>query len=345
MDRKAVNAIHLRGGTRFGGMVRFATCIGIMALAFMPDVRAQNESTVTKWPEKPIRIILPYPPGGNTDVIARLIAQPLSEKLGQPVIVENRPGASGAIALDAVARAPADGYTLLITAVAQLAIVPKLIKTNYDPVASFAPISIIASNPLVLTVNSTFPARTLREFVDVARGRKGTMQYGSSGDGGVPHLTAVQFFARTGLEAVHVPYKGNAQVMNDILGGHVPAYFANLSEVLPHAAKGDLRFLAQTGDTRAPQLPKVPTVAEQGYPGFNSMTWNGLLAPAGTPKAIVDKLAALVIAEVKDPAIAAKLTAAGVVPVGSTPREFADTLRADMAIWAEAVRAAGLKQE
>jgi len=298
-----------------------------------------------KWPERPVKILVPYPPGGNTDIIARLVAQPLSQALGQQFVVENRPGANGTIAVEAVARSPADGYTLLVAPVAQLAIVPAVMKTRYDPIADFAPVSIIATNPLVLIVNANFPAKTLREFVDYARSRNGTMQYASSGDGGVPHLTSVLFYGRAGVQMVHVPYKGSAQVLNDILGGHVPTYFANLSEVLPHAKKGAFRLLAQTGETRAPQLSDVPTVAEQGYPGFRSLTWNGLLAPAGTPRPVVERLAELVVAATRDATIAGRMTAIGVIPVGNTPQQFADILRTDMATWSEAVRIAGVKPD
>lgn len=325
-----------------GAALILAACVAILPLGSGAQPATAGAG---KWPERPVKILVPYPPGGNTDIIARLVAQPLSQALGQQFLVENRPGANGTIAVEAVARSPADGYTLLVAPVAQLAIVPALMKTRYDPVADFAPVSIIATNPLVLVVNSNFPAKTLREFVDYARGRSGTMQYASSGDGGVPHLTSVLFYGRAGVQMLHVPYKGSAQVLNDILGGHVPAYFANLSEVLPHAKKGSFRLLAQTGETRAPQLPDVPTVAEQGYPGFRSLTWNGLLAPAGTPRPVVDRLAELVVAATRDTAIAGRMTAIGVIPVGNTPQQFADILRADMATWSEAVRIAGVKPD
>jgi tripartite-type tricarboxylate transporter receptor subunit TctC len=317
-----------------------AACVAILPLSGWAQPAPVGSGN---WPQRPVKIVVPYPPAGNTDIIARLVAQPLSQALGQQFLVENRPGANGTIAVEAVARSPADGYTLLVSAVAQLAIVPALMKTRYDPVADFVPVSIIATNPLVLTVNANFPAKTLREFVDYARSRNGTLQYASSGDGGVPHLTSVLFYNRAGLQMVHVPYKGSGQVLNDILGGHVPVYFANLSEVLPHASKGTFRLLAQTGDTRAPQLPDVPTVAEQGYAGFRSLTWNGLLAPAGTPKPIVDRLAELVIAATRNATIAGRMTAIGVIPVGNTPQQFAETLRTDIATWSEAVRVAGVK--
>jgi len=324
-------------------MIKAATTLGILALssALLPAAHAQPGGAA--WPARPLKMVVPYPPGGNTDAIARFVAQPMSKALGQPVLVENRPGANGVIAVDAVAHAPADGYTLLLAPVTQLAIVPRLMKTNYDPATDFAPISIVATNPFVLTVGAAFPAKTLAEFVEYARSRKGALQYASSGEGSLPHLTGVQLFSRAGVELTHVPYKGNAQIMADVLGGHVPAYFANLSEVLPHANKGTLRFLAQTGETRAPQLPDVPTIAEQGYPGFRSLTWNGLLAPTGTPQAVVDRLAGLVAAATHDPEIAGRMQAAGLIPVGDTPSQFAETLRADLKSWAKTVKLFGAR--
>jgi tripartite-type tricarboxylate transporter receptor subunit TctC len=326
----------------FIGAAAAAACMSFLPRHGAAQSAAQGAG---KWPERPVRILLPYPPGGNTDIIARLVAQPLTQALGQQCIVENRPGGNGTIALDAVARAPADGYTLLVTAVAQLAIVPKIMKTRYDPLADFAPISIITTNPLVLTVSSKFPAKTLREFVDHAKKQNAPLQVAHSGEGGIPHLTTVLFAGRAGLQVTHVPYKGSGQVLSDMIGGHIPAYFANLSEVLPHANKGDLRLLAQTGETRAAQLPDVPTVAEQGYPGFRSQTWSGLLAPAATPPAILKRVSEIVVAATRDPLIAGRMTAAGVVPLGSTTQQLADTLRADIASWGEVLRTISIKLE
>jgi len=317
---------------------------GLLALlAFIGGLLLSATLQAQGYPQRTIRIVVPYPAGGNTDLIARVIAQSYSEAMGQGVIVENRPGANGTIALEAVAQAPADGHTLLVTAVAQLAIVPQLMKTRYEPQTDFVPVSLIATNPLVLVVKANAPTNTLREFIDYAKSRNGHLPYASSGEGGIPHLTAVQFMSRAGLQMVHVPYKGSGQVLSDIIGGHVPSYFANLSEVLPHAGKGTLKFLAQTGNTRVTQLADVPTVAEQGYEGFKSITWNGLLAPKGTPKAIIDKLSDLTLTAMRDNSLRARMSAAGLTPVGSTPQQLADTLRSDIATWAEAVRMAGLK--
>jgi tripartite-type tricarboxylate transporter receptor subunit TctC len=324
-------------------VIKAAAVLVTLVLSSSLAAGAPTQSGGTGWPVKSLKIEVPYPPGGNTDTIARLIAQPMARALGQPVLVENRPGAGGVMAVDAVARAPGDGHTLLLTPVTQLAILPRLVKTPYDPLVDFVPISIVATNPLVLTVGAAFPARTLGEFIDYARSRNGSMQYASSGEGSLPHLTAVTLFDRAGVRATHVPYKGNSQIMGDVLGGHVPAYFANLSEVLPHAKKGTLRLLAQTGEARAPQLPDVPTVAEQGYPGFKSLTWNGLLAPAGTPAGIVDRLAQLVAGATRDSEIAGRMQAAGLIPVGDTPKEFAEVLRRDIKTWAEVVRISGAK--
>jgi tripartite-type tricarboxylate transporter receptor subunit TctC len=320
-------------------------CFGLACLFAAAQGAYAQASSAASWPQKPVRLVLPYPPGGSADAISRLIGQYLTSALGQQVIVDNRPGANGAIAAEAAARAPADGYTLFFTPVAQLAIVPLLQKTRYDPIKDFVPISIVTTNALVLTVGSGVPAKNLREFVEYAQQSNGSLQFASSGDGGIPHLTAVMFFSRAGLNLIHVPYKGNAQILNDVMGGHVPVYFANLPEVLPLVGKSGVRFLGQTGEERAPQLPEVPTIAEQGYPGYKSLTWGGVMAPAGTPKAVVDRLAELLIAFTKDPGIIAKMGTLGIGLVGSTPKQFEETLRADMANWAQVVRASGLKME
>jgi tripartite-type tricarboxylate transporter receptor subunit TctC len=297
------------------------------------------------WPQKPVRVIVPFPPGGVTDSVARITADWLAQRLGQAVVPENRPGASGAIAAELVARAEPDGYTLLSAAAPQLAIVPHVQKIGYDPVRDFAPISIVGTNPFALGCNEKLPVKSLRELVDYSKARPGQLSYASPGSGSVGHLTMELFLARAGLKMEAVLYKGGGPAVADMVAGHVPCYFGNLSELIPHASSGRVRILATSGAQRAPQLPAVPTIAEQGYPGFRTLTWNGYVAPANTPRAVVERLAREIGAACKDPAFAARLDKIGVDPVCGTPAEFSRTIAEDLAIWKEAVQAAGIKPQ
>ena len=297
------------------------------------------------WPQKPVKVIVPFPPGGVTDAVARLTADWLAQRLGQPVVPENRPGASGAIAAELVARAEPDGYTLLSAAAPQLAIVPHVQKIGYDAVRDFAPISIVGTNPFALGCNEKLPVKSLRDLVDYAKARPGQLSYASPGSGSVGHLTMELFLARAGLKMEAVLYKGGGPAVADMVAGHVPCYFGNLSELIPHAGSGRVRIVATSGAQRAPQLPDVPTVAEQGYPGFRTLTWNGYVAPANTPRAVVDRLAREIGAACKDAAFAARLDKIGVDPVCGTPAEFSRAIAEDLAIWKEAVQAAGIKPQ
>ena len=297
------------------------------------------------WPQKPVKVIVPFPPGGVTDAIARITADWLTQRLGQPVVAENRPGASGAIAADLVARAEPDGYTLFSAATPQLAIVPHVQKINYDPLKDFAPVSIVGTNAFALGCNDKTPVRTLGELVDYAKSRPGQLNFGSPGTGSVGHLTMSLFLARAGLKMEGVVYKGGGPAMADLVAGHVNCYFGNYNELIPHAGGGKVRLLATSGDKRARQLPNVPTVAEQGYPGFRTETWNGYVAPAGTPREIVERIAREIAAGCKDATFTGRLDKIGVDPVCSTPEQFAQAIRADLNLWKEAVQAAGVKPQ
>ena len=298
-----------------------------------------------QWPQKPVRVIVPFPPGGVTDSIARITAEWLTQRLGQPVVAENRPGASGAIAADLVARSEPDGYTLFSAATPQLAIVPHVQKINYDPIRDFAPISIVGTNPFALGCNDKVPGSSLKEFVDHVKARPGELSYASPGSGSVGHLSMALFLARAGLKMEPVLYKGGGPAIADVIAGHVPCYFGNLNEIIPHAGGGKLKVFAVSGAARAPQLPQVPTVAEQGYPGFRTVTWNGYVAPAGTPKDVIERIAREIAAGCKDAAFAGRLNKIGVDPVCSTPAEFEKAVREDLAVWKEAVQAAGMKPQ
>jgi tripartite-type tricarboxylate transporter receptor subunit TctC len=316
---------------------RLATAaLAVLAVLAMPAaVQAQA------WPHKPVKIIVPFAPGGNTDGIARMIAQPLSDSFGQQFVVENRPGAAGAIAAEAVVRAPADGHTLLMGTPTQIAIVPATTKAAYDPVKDLAPISVIGTNPYVLAVHHSVPARTLAEFVAHARTNK--LNYAAPVRGGASHLGMVLFLKRAGIDMDPVAYRGGAPPMTDLVAGHVPAYFALLSDVVPHATSGAVRLLAVSSERRVRQIPDVPTFAESGYPGFRVLTWNGLMAPAATPKEVTDRIAGEVTRAVRDAKFVERLGGFGVDPLGNSPSEFAAMIVADIALWTEAVKGAGIQ--
>ncbi|HZD29167.1 MAG TPA: tripartite tricarboxylate transporter substrate binding protein [Xanthobacteraceae bacterium] len=295
------------------------------------------------WPQRPVRIIVPYAAGGNSDGMARMVAQRLGDAFGQTFVVENRLGANGAIATEAVARSAADGYTLLWAVTPPVAINPALTKVNYDPIKDFAPISAVAVNAFVLVVNKSFPPKTVAEFIADVRAQPNKLSYSESGVGSLTHLTMALFLKRAGLQMTNVSYRGNAPVLTDVVAGHLPAMFSSIADAIPQAAAGSIRLLAVSSKERAPQLPDIPTVAESGFPGFNVLTWNGLMAPAGTPKDVVDKIATEIGHSVKDPQFAARLDQYGVDPLGNTPAEFRAMVAADTALWAETVQSLGLK--
>jgi tripartite-type tricarboxylate transporter receptor subunit TctC len=321
---------------------------GVITAALVATLTATypiTPASAATWPQRTVTIVVPFSAGGNTDGVARMIGQRLTESLGQPFIIENKGGAGGALAAGIVARSQPDGYTLFVTAVSVLTIVPKMDKVDYNPVKNFAPISNIASNPFVLVVNKDLPIKTVADFVSYAKAHDGTLSYASAGVGSLSHLAMALFLKQAGIDMTHVPYKGNAPALQDVIAGQLPAMFSNLSDALPQATAGNVRMIAISGDKRAAQVPDVPTVAECGYPTYKALTWNGLMAPAGTPQDIIDKAAAVVEQSAKDPQFVAKLAAYGVDPVGDTPGEFSKTIKADVITWAEALQAAGIQQQ
>jgi tripartite-type tricarboxylate transporter receptor subunit TctC len=314
----------------------------LLAAVLLASTAAHAQDKAQSWPQRTVKILVPYAAGGNSDGIARIVAQRLGEKLGQSVIVENRVGANGALAADAVARAAPDGYTLLWAVTPPMTIGPAMAKVAYDPIKDFAPISIVGSNAFVLLVNKDFPPKSVAEFIAYVRGQKDKMPYAEGSAGSLTHLAMAVFLKRAGLDMTNVSYRGNAPALTDVIAGHLQVMFSNVSDALPQAASGAVRLLAVSSDKRAPQIPEVPTVAESGFPGFNVLTWNGLVAPAGTPKAIVERVAHEIAEAVKDPKFVERLETYGVDPVGNTPEEFAKTIAADVALWADAVKMTGL---
>jgi tripartite-type tricarboxylate transporter receptor subunit TctC len=295
------------------------------------------------WPQRPVRVIAPYAAGGNSDGIARIAGQRLGDAFGQTFVVENRVGANGAIAAEAVARSPADGYTLLWAATPPITINPALTKVNYDPIKDFAPISIVGINAFVLLVNKNFPAKSVAEFISLVRAQPGKLAYAEGSAGSITHLAMALFLKRAGLEMTNVSYRGNAPALTDVVAGHLPAMFSNISDALPQVAAGSVRPLAVSSEKRAPQLPGVATVAESGFPGFNVLTWNGLMAPAATPKDIVGKIAGEIGRAVKDPQFVARLEQYGADPLGNTPEEFTAMVATETAAWADTVKSLGLR--
>jgi tripartite-type tricarboxylate transporter receptor subunit TctC len=303
---------------------------------FVSGVAAQS------WPQRPVTLIIPYPPGGNVDTQARIMGERLSAKLGQPFIVQNKAGATGAIATDFVAKAEPDGYTLLFASSAQTTSVPMTEKVNYKP-EDLIPVSASGNSPMIMGVNAGFPAKTLKEFVEHVKSNPGKYTYASAGPGSIGHLTAALFLSRAKLDMLHVPYKGGAPAVADLLGGQIQMYFGNAVELLPLADSDKVRLIAVSSKERLKQIPQVEAVSE-ALPGFEMKTWNGLLAPARTPQPIVDLLAKEVQAIAKEPAVIAKLATFGVEAISTSPAQFVDMLKAERGIYGEAIDAAGMKR-
>jgi len=308
-------------------------------LALAPLAAAQAQS----WPQKPVKVIVPFSAGGNTDSQARIVSERLNTLLGQPFVVENKVGAGGAIAAEFVAKSAPDGYTLFFAASPQFTL-PLVQKVNFDPFKDFAPISVVGTNPFVLGTHVSVPATTVKEFVDYVKARPGQLNFASAGAGTVTHLTAALFLSRAGLEMTHVAYKGGAPAVADLVGGQVQMYFGNASELIQHSQSGKVRMLGVSSAKRTPQLPDVPAIAET-YPGFATSTWNGYLAPTGTPQAIVERAAQVIAQAVREPATADRLRKIGVEPLGNTPAEFAELVRREAPVWRDAVKAAGIKAD
>lgn len=301
--------------------------LALAALAPLPSL-AQG------YPARPIKLVVPYAPGGGADSVARIVAKKVSENIGQSIVIENKGGAGAILGTDLVAKAEPDGYTLLLGQSGPISINPAVYKSlPYDPIKDFAPVTMMTGYPYILVVNSDTAAKTLQEFVALAKARPGAMNYGSTGVGAANHLVAELFNGKAGLKMTHVPYRGTALAVADLLAGTLTMVFGDPVSVLPHMKSGKLRALAVTSAQRSPVSPEVPTVAESGYPGFEALAWHGILAPAKTPPEIVTRLNAEFVKALADPATRELLVNQALAPVGNSPQAFADFIKADIAIW------------
>ena len=316
----------------------------VVALLCTFGAAAHAQSTGA-WPQRPVRIIVPQSPGASTDLTARLIAQKLTPVLGQTVIVDNRPGAGSVIGTEVVAKATPDGHTLLVVA-SSLTLNPTLHKNlGYDPVRDFAPITQLSSFPNMITVHPAVPVKTVKDLIALAKAKPGALNYGSSGTATGTHLSAEFFKYMTGTEMVHVPYKGGGAAVPALLGGQVQLGFPTVASVLSHVRAGKLRAVAVTTAKRSPVLPDVPTIAESGVPGYDHGPWNGFLAPARTPRAIVARLNEETARILQSPDTKAVFLAEGAEPVGNKPDEFAAIIKSEIAKWAKVIQAAGIKAD
>ncbi len=315
---------------------RLVLAVLLLAVAALP-VRAEEA-----WPQRPLRLVVPYPPGGVTDGFGRLAAEWLAQRLGQPVVVENRSGASGALAIEYVMASRPDGYTVLVSSNSQLVFQQVAGHPSYEPLRDLAPISIMGRNPAVLAVRADLGVATLAEFVALLRQHPGQYDYSSAGAGGASHLAMVLFTQVTGTSMQHVPYRGGVPAMQDLLAGVVAAHAAAPSDALPHASGGRIRLLAVTGDRRLPAAPEVPTTAELGYPQLTLYMWNSLLAPLGTPAPVLARLEREIRAACGDTTFKAGLARLGAEPVCGSSADMAATLRTETPMWREVVRTAGL---
>jgi tripartite-type tricarboxylate transporter receptor subunit TctC len=320
----------------------FRACVLAACALTMASVHAAEP----QFPTKPIRLVSPYAAGGGSDTLARVIAQKLFESWGQPVVVDNRPGAAGALGAEVVAKAPADGYTLLVTPSAVLTINPHLYsKLRYDTFRDFAPVTAPTNSPYFLVVHPKIPVTNVKELIAYAKANPAKLAYSSSGNGSSTHLSGVLFNNMAGIDMLHVPYKGAAPAITDLLAGNIQVRFSSVVPVLPHVRSGRLRGLAITSAKRYGPLPDIPTVIESGLPGYVVDSFYAVMAPAGTPRALVDRIGGEIVRTLKDPEIGNRMAADGAEVIGASPAELAKMLKEDFDRWAKPVRDSGAKAD
>jgi tripartite-type tricarboxylate transporter receptor subunit TctC len=324
--------------TRRFAFVRYAVAAACFAVSIAPVV-AQD------YPSRNIRWVVPFPAGGGADTVARILAPKLGEALKQTVIIDNIGGASGSIGHDAVARAPADGYTLLMATASTIATNPLISKVSWDPVKSFTPISMLVVDPMPLILNPSVPANNVEELIALAKSKPGELTMGSFGIGSVPHLAGEQFNMVAGTKMLHVPYKGGAQALNDVIGGHVSLMFNSAGAVAGPVASGKVKMIAIGAPKRSPGMPQTPTVKESGLPDFEATTWIGLYGPANLPKPVVDVISREIAAILKQPDVQERLVKMGMDVSSGTPEELAQTLERDLKIWSKTVRESNIQAQ
>ncbi len=317
--------------------------IAALALAAFAAAASGGLAFAQEYPSKPIRIIVPFPASSATDIVARTFGQKLSEKWGQPVVIDNRPGAGGNLGTDLAAKAPADGYTLLMGTVANAISASLYTKLNYDFVKDFTPVTLVAITPLVLVANPEVPASNIKELIAYAKAKPGQLNFGSGGVGTSNHLAGEMFKSMTGTKMTHVPYKGTPAAYTDLLAGQVSLMFDNIVAAMPNIKAGKLKPIAVTSAKRAAALPNVPTIGEAGLPGFEAVSWLGVMVPAGTPKEIIAKLHDEIVAILRMPEVKERLAASGAELVGNTPEQFAAWIRNETAKWSKAVKDSGAR--
>jgi tripartite-type tricarboxylate transporter receptor subunit TctC len=317
----------------------------LRAFAALCLALATSASVAQGYPNKAVKMVVPFPPAGATDVVARFVAQKLGERWGQSVVVDNRPGAGGSIGSDLAAKSTPDGYTLLMATSSTHSIGPSLSKLPYDPIRDFAPVIHVANVPNVLVVSPTLPVKNIKELIALAKSKPGQLNFASSGNGTIVHLNAELFKMLAGIDVQHIPYKGTALSIPDLANGQIAMLFDSLASVMPHIKSNRARPIALNGRTRSPLLPDVPTFAEAGMPAFDTYTWFGLFAPAGTPKEIVAKVHDDVLAALQAPDLLEKFASVGAEPVGGTQEQFTARILADTVKWAQVIKTAKVKIE
>ena len=320
---------------------RVATCALVAALLVPAGVAVAERP----YPDKPIRLVLPFPPGGGTDALARALAPKLTERMGQTLVVDNRAGAAGNISSEIVARAAADGYTLLFTFANMLTVNPLLYKLPFDVVRDFAPITQLGTAQFFLVLHPSVPARSVKELIALAREKPGQLNYASSGPGAPLHLAAELFKQRAGVDIVHVPYKGGGPAAAAVLGGEAQILFGSVASTMPQVKAGKLRALATTGGKRSALMPELPTIAESGFPGYDVSGWDGVLAPAGTPRVIIVRLHHEFVTALQMPDTREFFSRVGYEVSGTTPEELAQIITKETAMWAKVIKSSGIRVE
>lgn len=337
---------HCGGGAILPGQIHFRprlTALGRAAVFACATLACVPVALAQQYPSKPVRIVVGYPPGGAIDILARLMALQLAPAFGQQFVVENRGGASGIIGADVVAKSAPDGYTLIVLSGTHTVNPSLYKKLPYDTERDFAPISLIASSAYVMVVHPSLPVKNVRELIAFAKKHRGQVNYASSGNAGMPHLSGELFKVKSGIEMTHIPYKGSAAVTTAVLAGEVPIMFSNLISTMPQVHAGRFRALGVTGPTRIAAAPDIPTIAESGLPGFEVVGWYGLMTTAGTPAEIINRLSAQAAKAMQSPEVLKRFASEGIDAVGSTPEAFGKVIREDIVKWAEVVRMSGAK--